>query len=217
MFRDRKEVGQLLADRIRKLNIKNPIVLAIPRGGVPVAREIALAIRAPLDLVITRKIGFPGEPEYAIGAVTQEGHIIVDHQTVSRMGVTEKYLKEEAERQTKEIQSRMERYRGETSYPDLKGKDVIIVDDGIATGNTILAAIESVRRKNPASIILAIGVAPPDAIRKLTKSVDSVICLDTPEPFFSIGEFYVSFEQVDDDEVQRILTEVNSRLDALKK
>ncbi len=210
MFQDRTEVGRLLAARISKMHFKNPIVLAIPRGGVPVAREIAMGIHAPLDLVITRKIGFPGEPEFAIGSVTQEGQLIVDRQTVSSMGVPEKYLKEEAARQTREIKSRMERYRGKRPYPNLKDKDVIIVDDGIATGNTVLAAIDSVRRKYPASITLAIGVAPPDTIRKLSGSVDSIVCLETPEPFYAIGEFYASFPQVEDDEVNRILKEVKS-------
>jgi len=210
MFRDRTEVGRLLAERIKKIHFRNPVVLAIPRGGVPVAREIAMAIRAPLDLVITRKVGFPGEPEFAIGSVTQEGHLIVDRKTVSSMGVSEKYLKEETERQTEEIKSRMERYRGKRPYPDISGKNVIIVDDGIATGNTILAAIDSVRRKNPASITLAIGVAPPDTVAKLSRSVDSIVCLETPEPFFAIGEFYASFEQVQDDEVRRILMEFSS-------
>jgi len=133
------------------------------------------------------------------------------------MGVPEKYLKEEAERQAKEIKSRMERYRGKRPNPGLKGKDIIIVDDGIATGNTILAAIESVRKNNPSSIILAIGVAPPETIKKLSKSVDQIVCLDTPEPFFAIGDFYESFEQVGDDEVKRILNEIDSSDRAAKR
>jgi putative phosphoribosyl transferase len=204
-------VGKLLAARIKKMNIKNPIVLAIPRGGVPVAKEIALEIHAPLDLVITRKIGFPGQPEFAIGAVTQEGEVILDQQTIRTMAVSREYLKEEAAAQTKEIQSRLERYRGKRPYPDLTGNDVIIVDDGIATGNTVQAAIESVRLKKPKSITLAVGVAPPETIRRLSGKVDSTVCLDTPEPFYAIGEFYESFEQVEDEEVKQALREVNSR------
>lgn len=210
-FRDRTQVGQLLADKLSGMNFKNPIVLAIPRGGVPVAREIAVRINAPLDLIITRKIGFPGEPEFAIGAVTQEGQIIADRQNIRDMGIPEEYLKEEAARQTEEIRDRLERYRGNKPYPDLKGKDVIIVDDGIATGNTVLAAIDSVRGRGPASIVLAVGVAPPDTIKRLSEKADAVVCLETPEPFYAIGEFYESFEQVEDEEVKKILNEIISK------
>jgi putative phosphoribosyl transferase len=210
MFKDRTEVGKLLAERISRMNLKKPIVLAIPRGGVPVAKEIALAIRAPLDLVITRKIGYPGQPEFAIGAVTQEGELILDQQTIKSMAVREEYLKQEAEAQTREIRSRLERYRGKRPYPDLGGRDVIIVDDGIATGNTVLAAIDSVKRKKPQSITLAVGVAPRESIHKLSTKVDSIVCLDTPEPFYAIGEFYESFEQVEDDEVKQIMSELGT-------
>lgn len=211
MFRDRTQVGQLLADKLSDMNFKNPIVLAIPRGGVPVAREIAVRINAPLDLIIIRKIGFPGEPEFAIGAVTQEGQIIADRQNIRDMGIPEEYLKEESARQTKEIRNRLERYRGNMPYPDLKGKNVIIVDDGIATGNTVLAAIDSVRGRGPASIVLAVGVAPPDTIKRLSEKADAVVCLETPEPFCAIGEFYESFEQVQDEEVKKILNEIISK------
>lgn len=210
IFRDRTQVGKLLGERIQKLKLKNPIVLAIPRGGVPVAKEIALAIRAPLDLVITRKIGYPGEPEFAIGAVTQEGDLVVDENTLKSMGVGQEYLKQEASRQTKEIKERMHKYRGERPFPNLAGRDVIIVDDGVATGNTVIAAIESVKKKRPESTILAVGVAPPETVRKLSEKVDDMVCLETPEPFFAIGEFYENFEQVEDDEVKQILKEVNT-------
>lgn len=210
MFKDRTEVGKLLAEKIHKMGFERPMLLAIPRGGVPVAKEIAVEIHAPLDLVITRKIGFPGQPEFAIGAVSQEGEILVDEQTVRSMAVSEEYLKKEAAVQTREIRRRLERYRGKRPYPDLAGKDVIIVDDGIATGNTVLAAIESVRLKKPRSITLAIGVAPPDTLRKLSSKADSIVCLDSPEPFYSIGEFYASFEQVEDDEIRKALREASS-------
>jgi len=159
--------------------------------------------------VITRKIGFPGQPEFAIGAVTQDGELIVDENTIRDYGVSKEYLKQESARQKKEIADRMQKYRGRRPYPDLTGKTVIIVDDGVATGNTMLAAIESVKRKKPAKIILAIGVAPPETVRRLSSAVDQVVCLDTPEPFYAIGEFYERFEQVEDDEVKNALKEVN--------
>jgi len=212
LFLNRTEVGKLLADRILRMNLENPVVLAIPRGGVVVAREIALAIGAKLDLVITRKIGFPGQPEFAIGAVTQDGEMIVDENIIKGYGISRDYLKQESARQKNEILERMRKYRGESPYPDLAGKTVIIVDDGIATGNTMLAAIESIRRKKPGKIILAIGVAPPETVNRLSKAVDQVVCLDTPEPFYAIGEFYEQFEQVEDDEVKEALKEVDSSL-----
>jgi putative phosphoribosyl transferase len=211
MFRDRIQVGKLLAEQIEGLEkIDRPIVLAIPRGGVPVAREIALVLRAPLDLVITRKIGAPGEPEFAVGAVTQDGEMIVDKETVRMLGISERYLQEEKARQTQEIHERMRKYRGNRPYPDLARKTVVIVDDGIATGNTMIAAIKSLRKQKPASIIVAVGVAPRETVEKLLQVADRVICLDTPEPFYAIGQFYEKFEQVGDEEVTRMLAEVNS-------
>ena len=208
MFHDRTQVGKLLGARLLKMKIKNPVVLAIPRGGVPVAREVALALDAPLDLVITRKIGAPGNPEFAIGAVNQEGEMIVDEATVQGYGISAKYLKEESARQAHEIKERMRKYRGERTYPDLAGKSVIIVDDGIATGNTCLAAIQSVRKKNPLEVIVASGVAPPDTVERLSRFADRVVCLDTPEPFYAIGEFFEHFEQVEDEEVRSMLSMV---------
>ena len=209
LFRDRTQVGKLLAERVLKAKISNPIVLAIPRGGVPVAKEIALALRSKLDLVITRKIGFPGQPEFAIGAVAQDGELIVDEEVIRSYGISKEYLKEESARQRKEIEERMKKYRGNATLPDLKGQTVIIVDDGIATGNTVLAAVKSVRKQNPAGIILAVGVAPKETIARLSSSVNKIICLESPEPFYAIGQFYEEFNQVQDDEVKSILAEVN--------
>lgn len=200
----------MLGEKIRRLDLRSPTVLAIPRGGVPVAKEMAIAIGAPLDLVITRKIGHPQEPEFAIGAVTQDGEVMYDNQTVETWHVPKAYLREESRKQANEIKRRMELFRGKRPYPDLGDRDVIIVDDGIATGNTVLAAVRSVKRKKPASITLAVGVAPRDLILKLSREVDSVLCLETPESFSAIGEFYVSFEPVHDEEVISILNEVNS-------
>ena len=208
LFSDRTEVGKLLADRLLKMKLQNPIVLAIPRGGVPVAKEIALTLGADLDLVITRKIGHPDQPEFAIGAITQEGRLIVEQGLIKRYAISKSYLREETERQKREILDRMRKYRGDAEYPDLAGKTVIIVDDGVATGNTMLAAIESVKEKKPAAIMVAIGVAPASTIRQLSTKVDQVVCLDTPEPFYAIGEFYERFEQVEDDQVKKALAEV---------
>jgi putative phosphoribosyl transferase len=205
MFKDRKEAGELLAKAVAKLGLSNVIVLGIPRGGVPVAEEVASALGAQLDLVITRKIGAPSNPEFAIGAVTQDGEPIIDEETIRSYGISKEYLHKEAKHQAEEVRERMRKYRGNSPYPDLRGKTVVIVDDGIATGNTTRAAIRSVKRKNPSAIILATPVAPYDTLQQLETEVDRVVCLDTPEVFYAIGEFYENFNQVEDDEVREIL------------
>ncbi len=180
-------------------------MLAIPRGGVPVAKEVAEAIGAPLDLVITRKIGAPGEPELAVGAVSQEGEIIADPELVRMLNISEDYLKEEGARQVEEIGIRMKKYRGDRPYPKLAGKTVVIVDDGIATGSTIKAAVKSVKKMKAAEVILAAPVGPPDTVRELSKFADRVVCLSTPEGFYAIGQFYEEFEQVQDEIVREIM------------
>ncbi len=181
------------------------IVLAIPRGGVPVAKEVADAIGVPMDLVITRKIGAPGQPELAVGAVSQDGEVITNPDIVAMLNVSEEYLREEAARQVLEIRSRMNKYRGARPYPKLAGKTVVIVDDGIATGATIKAAIKSVRRMDAARVILAAPVGPSDAVRELSRLADQVVCLSTPMGFEAIGEFYEEFEQVEDETVREMM------------
>jgi putative phosphoribosyl transferase len=206
VFKDRKEAGMLLGKALAFLKgEKDVMVLAIPRGGVPVAREVAVAIEAPLDLVVTRKIGAPYEPELAVGAVTQDGEMIVDDELVNVLGISADYLKRESARQVKEIASRMKKYRGDRPYPLLDGKTVVIVDDGIATGSTIRAAIQSVRARNAAKVIVAAPVGPPERVAELSTIVDRVICLSMPEYFEAIGQFYEEFNQVDDDAVREIL------------
>jgi predicted phosphoribosyltransferase len=207
LFRDRKEAGRLLAEALSFLKAKREelVVLAIPRGGVLVAKEVADALGAPLDLVITRKIGAPWNPELAIGAVTQDGEIITDPGLIAMLGVSGDYVKEEAARQVVEIGRRMREYRGDRPYPSLARKTVVVVDDGIATGSTTRAAVQSLRRRGAAAVILAVPVGPPDTISELSKVADRVICLRTPQPFYAIGEFYSEFEQVEDDTVRKVL------------
>jgi len=197
----------LLAEALSSLRTKKEdvVVLAIPRGGVLVGKEVADALGAPLDLIITRKIGAPGNPELAIGAVTQDGEVISDPELVGMLGVSDHYVNEQAARQVDEISRRMRAYRGDRPYPSLAGKTVVVVDDGVATGSTTRAALQSVKRRNAAVVILAVPVGPPDTIAKLAKIADRVVCLSTPEPFFAIGEFYSEFEQVGDDAVREIL------------
>jgi putative phosphoribosyl transferase len=172
---------------------------------VPVAKEVAAAIDAPLDLVVTRKIGAPGEPELAVGAVSQDGEVITNEELVTALGVSEQYLREESGRQLEEIRTRMKKYRGDRPYPKLGGRTVVIVDDGIATGSTIRAAVLSVRKMGAAEVILAAPVGPPDTVGELSKIADRVVCLSTPEGFEAIGEFYEEFEQVEDELVREVM------------
>jgi predicted phosphoribosyltransferase len=207
LFRDRKEAGRMLAEALSFLKAKKEdvVVLAIPRGGVPVAKEVADALGAPLGIIRTRKIGAPGNPKLAIGAVTQDGEAITDPDLVGMLGVPDDYVREEAARQVEEIRSGMRKEGGDSPYPSLAGKTVVVVDDGIATGSTIRAAIQSVKRRGAATVILAVPVGPPDTISKLSSIADQVVCLSTPEPFYAIGESYNEFGQVEDDTVREIL------------
>lgn len=184
---------------------KDVIVLAIPRGGVPVGKEVAEAIGAPLDLIVTRKIGAPGQPELAVGAVSQEGEIITNPELVRMLNISDNYLRKEAARQVEEIRIRMKKYRGDRPYPKLAGKTVVIVDDGIATGATIRAAVKSVNKMKAAEVILAAPVGAPDAVRELSTIADRVVCLSTPDGFEAIGQFYEEFEQVEDEIVREIM------------
>jgi len=205
VYKDRRHAGRLLAAAVSSLGLSNVVVLAIPRGGVPVADEVATALAAPLDLIIARKIGAPGYPEYAIGAVTQDGEPFLDESAVKSLRVSEEYIKEETARQADEVKARMRKYRGDRPYPDLEGKTVVVVDDGIATGSTVRAAVRSLKRRKPRLVVLATPVAPPDTIRELSSEVDDIVCLATPEGFSAVGEFYQDFGQTDDSEVVEVL------------
>jgi putative phosphoribosyl transferase len=207
LFRDRVEAGKKLAEALKDFKGKDVVVLGIPRGGVVVASEVARALGAPLDIVVTRKIEAPGEPEYALGAVTQEGEVIMDRQAAESLGAGPEYLDSQVRQKRREVEERMLRFRGDAPYPHLEGKVVIIVDDGIATGSSVGAAVMSVRKRKPREVVVAVPVAPSDAIDTLTEDGNRVVCLEVPGPFLAIGEFYGSFDQVEDEEVKRILDE----------
>lgn len=208
MFFDRKEAGQKLAKAIsnRRFAItkENAIILALPRGGVIVGQEVSEKLGIPQDLIVVRKIGYPGNPEYAIGAVGESGKLVMGNELI-RNEVSQAYLKNEIKKEKEEIKRRLGEYRGDREPPDLKDKIVILVDDGLATGLSMQAAIKEVKGKNPAKIIVAIPVAPKETIEKFKKEVNQIICLFTPEPFFAIGNFYTKFDQVTDEEVKKIL------------
>jgi len=205
LFADRVEAGKRLASALADYVGKDGIVLAIPRGGVVVGFEIARSLGLSLDVIVPRKIGAPGNPELAIGAITEDGTIILDESLVNQLGVSRAYIKEESERQRLEIKRRLKLYRGDVPVPRLKNREVIIVDDGIATGSTMKAALASVRKSGAKTVIVAIPVGPLSTIRELERQADRVVCLYTPEPFYAISEFYENFAQIENLEVTEFL------------
>ena len=203
-FTDRIDAGKKLALALK--NFKgNGMVLAIPRGGVIVGYLIAKELGIPLDVIIPRKLGAPDNSELAIGAVAEDGTAILDNNLISYLGVSPKYIKEEIERQKQEIRRRLKLYKQDASYPDVKGIDVIVVDDGIATGSTMKAALASVKNRGAISVTVAVPVGPPQTIEELEKIADHVFCLYTPEFFQAIGQFYSDFSQTQDEEVIKLL------------
>jgi putative phosphoribosyl transferase len=211
-FVNRVDAGKRLASALKNFSGKHGIVLTIPRGGVVVGFEIAKVLNLPLDVIIPRKIGAPDNPELAIGAVAEDGTTILDNNLIKYLGVSREYIKEESERQKQEIGRRLKLYRQDTSYPDLKGLDVIVVDDGIATGSTMKAALASVKNRGAASVTVAVPVGSPSTIEELNEMADRVVCLYTPEYFQAIGEFYTDFSQTSDEEVIGLLRESKQRL-----
>ena len=209
VFESREEAGELLAARLKKYG-KDCVVLAIPRGGVVVGAQIAHALSCPLEVIITRKLGAPDNPELAIGATTSKGGVVLDQELIKRLKVTKGYIRSELSRQQKEARRREKVYlKGETIH--ITDKTVILVDDGIATGATVETAIQAVREKLPAKVVLAVPVAPPGTVERLRNDVDELVVLSTPEHFWAIGEFYSSFPQISDEEVVSILREESQR------
>lgn len=200
MFTDRQVAGRLLAQHVLKLHPQSPIVLALPRGGVPVAYEIAHALKAPLDVLVVRKIGTPWNPELGIGAIAP-GIKIINDDLVRRLGVSQAEIDRITEAEQMEMERRIQRYRGGTRFPDVQNKTVILVDDGLATGITAKAAIAAIRQFHPKKLILAVPVGAPDTIDMLKSSVDELLCLETPPDFGAVGYWYRHFHPVADEEV----------------
>jgi putative phosphoribosyl transferase len=206
-FRDREHAGRLLAAELRRFAKRDPVVLALPRGGVPVGFEIAQALGAPLDLVLVRKIGAPLQPELAVAAVVdgEQVEIVVNEDVAASRHVPEGYIEQQAARQVEEIERRRRLYLGGRERVAVEGKTALVVDDGIATGATMRASLRAARRRKPAHLVLAVPVAPPEAVEALRRDVDEVVCLHTPDDLYAIGQFYDDFDQVDDDEVRELL------------
>jgi predicted phosphoribosyltransferase len=205
-FRDRQDAGRVLAAKLTDYaNRPNTVVLALPRGGVPVAYEVAKALGAPLDVFIVRKLGVPGHEELAMGAIASGGVRLLNDHVVSELRISPETIDAISEREKLELERREQEYRGDRPAPDLEQQTVIIVDDGLATGASMRAAVAAVRLQKPAFIVVAVPAAASDTCKLLKSEADEVICAVTPEPFYAVGLWYENFEQTTDEEVRELM------------
>jgi len=202
-FRDRSEAGRLLADAVARLKLQDPVVYALPRGGVPVAAEVARVLKAPFDLIFVRKLGAPGHTELAMGAVVDGATpvTVLNNDVVQTLGVSESAIAEATQRALKEIERRRSAFADNLHSQPGTGRNVVIVDDGVATGATMEAAVKAQRQAGAKRIIVAAPVMPQDAIDRFTALADDVVCLETPTPFYAVGTHYADFRQLADDDV----------------
>ncbi|MBL0209809.1 MAG: phosphoribosyltransferase [Holophagaceae bacterium] len=212
-FRDRQQAGRLLAKALMHLGNKTPLVLALPRGGVPVAAEVAAALGAPLDVLVVRKIGAPFHRELGVGALVLLGRpeVVWNLPLLQELGLSEQRLSGEVEDQEIEARRRLAAYRGDRPAPGLEGRTVILVDDGLATGITAQAALQALRRAGPDRLVLAVPVAPPDTLARLSGEADEIVCLLRPSWFSAVGQFYEDFDQTSDEEVISLLASARLR------
>ncbi len=210
-FPDRAYAGRLLAMEISKLGLGDPVVLALPRGGVPVAVEVARALGAPLDLVLVRKLGMPGEPEFAAAAVVDgaAAEIVLNEDAIGAADLESRFFETASADARREIERRRKLYLADRQPVPLEGRDLVVVDDGIATGTTVRAALKALRRKKPRKLILAVPVVAPSIARQIAREVDLLVALAIPRRFGAVGAFYDDFTQLDDDEVIRLLASVS--------
>ncbi len=219
IFRDRRDAGQRLAQQLAHYEKDEPVVLALPRGGVVVAAEIADALHAPLDLVLVRKIGVPFQPELAMGAVVdgRQPHIIRNEDIIAATGISERVFERVCEAELSEIDRRRKLYLAGYPRADVEDRVAIVVDDGIATGATTRAALEAIRERRPRKLVLAVPVAPTSTLEELSGLPDEIVCLQSHEPFYAIGFYYDDFRQVSDDEVIEILAKARKHATALNQ
>ena len=214
MFADRKTAGRQLSQRLQYLRHEKPVVLALPRGGVPVGFEIAEGLDAPLDIVLVRKIGVPWQPELALGAVVDGAnpHVVINDSLAAELAIDESYITSETARQLEEIERRRKLYLGDRPPVPLAGRTVIVVDDGIATGSTVRTALRAIRNAGAGKIVLAVPVAPRDALDELRGEVDEIICISIPSPFIAVGAHYAEFAQLADADVILLLEDRHKRM-----
>lgn len=218
-FANRAEAGHALGKAVARMHLQDPVVLALPRGGVPIGYEVAKALHAPLDIVMVRKIGAPGHKEYGIGALVDgtAPNVVIDEAAARMVGASQAYIDCEVATELEEIERRRAAYRIGPPVA-LTGRTAIVVDDGIATGNTVQAALQALAKARPARIILAVPVAPPDILAGLRGMCDELVCLAVPEPFYSVGAHYCDFGQTSDDEVVKLLAKARQNAESqLKK
>lgn len=205
-FRNRSEAGQMLAKKLLKYaGPENVIILGIPRGGVPVAFEVAQVLGAPLDVFLSRKLGVPGQEELAFGAMATGGVRVLDADIVEAVGISNEQIEAISEREREELDRRERLFRADSPPLEVSGKTAILVDDGIATGSSMLAAVAALRQLKPARIVIAVPVAPASTCNRLRREVDEIVCVESPEFFYAIGQFYEDFSQVSDSEVCEVL------------
>ena len=209
-FQNRDEAARLLADRLQAYQGRSPLVLAIPRGAVPMARIIAERLNGDMDVVLVHKLGAPGNPEFAVGSIDERGHVYLSDYA-NMEGPNGEYLEQEKRAQLQTLAARRKRYTPVRPPLDPAGRVVIVVDDGIATGATMIAALRAVRDAHPARLIAATAVAPPETIKMIRNEADEVVCLETPEFFYAVGEFFREFDQVSDEQVIAQLGADNKR------
>jgi predicted phosphoribosyltransferase len=210
-FRDRREAGRLLAAQLSAYASRpDVLVLALPRGGVPVAAEVARALGAPLDVFVVRKLGVPGHEEFALGAIATGGVRVLNEDVVRALRIPDRVIDAVAAKEQEELARRERLYRGDRPPLDVRGRTVILVDDGLATGATMHAAIKALRQQQPARIVVAVPTASPETCDELKREVDEVICATTPEPFYAVGLWYEDFSQTTDEEVHELLGQARS-------
>jgi putative phosphoribosyl transferase len=205
MFRNREDAARKLAEKLKGRVLLDPLVLAIPRGGVVIGAALARQLNADLDVVLSRKLRAPGQPELAVGAVSEDGQVYLNHHAREYLDEIDEHLKTELKYQISEIARRKKLFRGVRPQAPIAGRTVIVTDDGIATGSTMIAALKGLKNQNPYAVIVAVPVASPDRLAEVAKWCDEVVCLVTPEAFWAIGQFYRDFSQVDDQKVIEIL------------
>lgn len=207
LFEDRRHAGELLANKLSTYRGRSPLILAVPRGGVAVAMPLWRSLGGEFDLIITRKIGAPGQPELAVGAVTGDGYVLLNEALAAQLQLPEGYVERISAEEQAEIKRRLQLYRGRRPLPEIEGRLVIIVDDGVATGFTLRAALQGIKQKRPQKLVLAVPVGPPETLARLGRKVDEICYLEAPLYFAAVGQFYRDFRQVNDSEVTAALKE----------
>jgi putative phosphoribosyl transferase len=204
-FTDRAEAGRVLAGRVASLGLTDPVVLALPRGGVPVAHEVAERLGVPFDVLVTRKIGCPGQPELGVGAIAEGGEPVFDADLLHRLGLNERDLDTTTRRERAELARRVTAYRGDRALPPIKGRDAVVVDDGLATGGTARAALGTVRGEGASRVVLAVPIGAAQTVLELSAEADDVVVLAAPSAFRAVGQWYTHFEQLTDADVLALL------------